>query len=146
MTVEDFLKLEADDILRLPYIHKYGKDKTAEIKVLTIGKLIEINPFLTQIAKEDLKAIREAAEKNYFEEMPELFDKYALPIANIIRAMTEAEVEEMEFRDVYIILLSILARMGTNSFQKSIITGSVLSRNQEPEIIAAQEYLTQSDY
>lgn len=145
MNIEEFLKLESDDILRLPYVHEYGHEKTAKVSVLTIGKLIKINPYLTQIAKEDLKAIRESAENNHFEEMPELIEKYFIPVTMIIKEMTEAEIEEMEFRDIYIILLAILSRLGKKSFQKSIITASVLSRNQEQEIIAAQNYLTQLD-
>ena len=147
LKIEDFLKLEADDILRMPYVHQYGKEKKVEVKPLTIGKMIEINPFLTILAKDDLKAMREAAESNNFEEMPELIKKYISPIANIIQIMTGIEDEdfkEMEFRDTYIIIMAILSRMGTKSFQMSIITGSVVSRSQRAEIIAAQNYLTQS--
>lgn len=145
--IEEFLKLEADDILRIPYVHNYGKDKTVEIKPLTIGKMIEINPYLTIIAKDDLKAMREAAELNNFEEMPEIFNKYISPIANIIKIMTgitDDDFKQMEFRDTYIIMMAILSRMGTKAFQMSIITGSVVSRSQGAEIIAAQRYLTQS--
>ena len=149
MLLEEFLKLEADDILRIPYVHNYGKDdkKKVEIPTLTIGKMIEINPYLTIIAKNDLKAMREAAEQNYFEEMPELFNKYVSPIANIIKIITgidDKDFKEMEFSDTYMILMAILSRMGTKSFQMSIITGSVVSRSTEPEIIAAQKYLTES--
>ena len=147
MNIEEFLKLEADDILRIPYVHEFGDKKKVEIKTLTIGKMIEINPYLTIIAKENLKKMRESAEENNFEEMPEMFTKYASPIATIIKLMTDAtekDIEQMEFRDVYIILMAILSRMGTKAFQMSIITGSVVSRNQETEIIAAQRYLTQS--
>jgi len=147
MQLEEFLKLEADDILRIPYVHTYGKDKKVEIKPLTIGKMIEINPYLTIIAKDDLKEMREAAELNYFEEMPEIFNKYISPIANIIKIMTgidDKEFKEMEFRDTYMILMAILSRMGTKAFQMSIITGSVVSRSPELEIIAAQQFLTQS--
>ena len=149
MQLEEFLKLEADDILRIPYVHTYGKDnsKTVEIKPLTIGKMIEINPYLTIIAKDDLKEMREAAELNNFEEMPEIFNKYISPIANIIKIMAgidDKELKEMEFRDTYIILMAILSRMGTKAFQMSIIMGSVVSRSQGTEIIAAQQYLTQS--
>jgi hypothetical protein len=146
MKLEEFLKLEADDILRIPYVHEFGKHKV-EIKPLTVGKMIEINPYLTIIAKDDLKGMREAAQDNNFEDMPELFNKYASPILHIIKAVTGLEdkvLKEMEFRDTYIILMSILTRMGTKSFQMSIITGSVVSRSQGAEIIAAQNYLTQS--
>jgi len=147
MQLEEFLKLEADDILRIPYVHEYGKDKKVEIIPLTIGKMIEINPYLTIIAKDDLKEIRESAELNHFEEMPALFNKYISPIANIIKIMTgikDKEFKEMEFRDTYMILMAILSRMGTKAFQMSIITGSVVSRSQGTEIIAAQQYLTES--
>ena len=147
MTLDQFLSLEADDILRIPYVHSFGKDKKIEVKPLTIGLYAKINPYLTTISKENVKAIRESAEKNNFEEMPELFDKYITPILSIIKAITNAtdkDIEDMEFRDIYIILLSILSRMGTKSFQMSIITGNVLSRNQEPEIIAASHSLAQS--
>ena len=147
MTLDQFLSLEADDILRIPYVHSFGKDKKIEVKPLTIGLYAKINPYLTTISKDNVKAIRESAEKNNFEEMPELFDKYITPILSIIKAITNAtdkDIEDMEFRDIYIILLSILSRMGTKSFQMSIITGNVLSRNQEPEIIAASHSLAQS--
>jgi len=56
----------------------------------------------------------------------------------------DAEFKEMEFRDTYMILMAILSRMGTKAFQMSIITGLVVSRSPEQEIIAAQKYLTQS--
>ena len=145
--LEDFLKLEADDILRIPYLHKFGKDKEVEIKTLTIGKMIEINPYLVVLAKDDLTKMREAAEHNNFEEMPAMFNKYISPIGHIIKIVTgidDKDFKEMEFRDTYIIMMAILSRMGTKSFQMSIITGSVVSRSQGEEIIAAQQYLTQS--
>lgn len=147
MTLDQFLTLEADDILRIPYVHSFGKDKKIEVKPLTVGLYVKINPYLTDISKENLKAIRESAEQNNFDEMPELFNKYIIPILATIKAVTNAtdkDIEDMEFRDIYIILLSILSRMGTKSFQMSIITGSVVSRSREPEIIAAQQYLMQS--
>lgn len=146
MTLEQFLTLEADDILRIPYVHTFGKDRKVEVKPLTIGLYIKINPYLTEISKENVTSIRESAEQNNFEEMPELFDKYIIPIFAIIKAITNAtdkDIEEMEFRDIYIIFLSVLSRMGVKSFQMSIITGNVLSRNQESEIIAASHSLAQ---
>jgi hypothetical protein len=135
-TLEQFLKLEADDILRLPFVHEYGKKKKATVYPLTVGKYIEINPYLTQISKNNLKAIRDAADKNNFEEMPELFEKFGEPIGEIIRIVTGEDIKEMEFRDVYIILISILARMGTKSFQTSIICASAMSRNTNESYIA----------
>jgi len=155
MQIEDFKKLETDDILKLPYYHFikvpfgrfFHKTKKLEVKPLTIGKYIEIDPYLIQIAKGDIKAMRIAAEENNFEEMPELFAKYGQPIISIIKIITSAtdeDIKVMTFWDTYIIFMSILARMGQKSFKMSIITGSVVSRNQESEIIAAQQYLTQS--
>jgi hypothetical protein len=135
-TLEQFLKLEADDILRLPFVHEYGKKKKATVYPLTVGKYIEINPYLTQISKNNLKAIREAADKNNFEEMPELFEKFGEPIGEIIRIVTGADIKEMEFRDVYIILISILARMGTKNFMMSTICASAMGRNTNKSIIA----------
>ena len=135
-TLEQFLKLEADDILRLPFVHEYAKKKKATVYPLTVGKYIEINPYLTQISKNNLKEIRDAADKNNFEEMPELFEKFGEPIGEIIRIVTGADIKEMEFRDVYIILISILARMGTKNFMTSTIVGNALGRNTNESIIA----------
>jgi hypothetical protein len=135
-TLEQFLKLEADDILRLPFVHEYAKKKKATVYPLTVGKYIEINPYLTQISKNNLKAIRDAADKNNFEEMPELFEKFGEPIGEIIRIVTGEDIKEMEFRDVYIILISILARMGTKNFMMSTICASAMGRNTNESIIA----------
>lgn len=157
MTLEDFKKLESDDILRLPYYHfikvPFGhffyKTKKLEVKPLTIGKYIEIDPYLIQIAKGDIKSMRESAEQNNYEEMPGMFAKNGQPIISIIKAVTNATDEDiklMHFWDTYVIFMAILSRMGTKSFQMSIITGSVVSRSQDQEIIACQQYLTQSIY
>ena len=157
MTLEDFKHLETDDILKLPYYHFikvpfgrfFSKTKKLEVKPLTIGKYIEIDPYLIQLAKSDIKAMRESAEQNHYEEMPELFAKCGKPIISIIKAITNAtdeDIKVMTFWDTYIVFMSILSRMGTKSFKIAIITGSVVSRSQEQEIIACQQFLTQSIY
>ena len=157
MQIEDFKKLETDDILKLPYYHFikvpfgrfFHKTKKLEVKPLTIGKYIEIDPYLIQIAKSDIKAMRLSAEQNNYEEMPELFAKCGQPIISIIKAITNAtdeDIKVMTFWDTYIVFMSILSRMGTKSFKIAIITGSVVSRSQEQEIIACQQFLTQSIY
>ena len=157
MTLEDFKHLETDDILKLPYYHFikvpfgrfFHKTKKLEVKPLTLGGYFSIDPYLIQIAKNDIKAMRLSAEENNYEEMPELFAKYGQPIISIIKIMTNAtdeDIKVMTFWDIYVIFMAILSRMGTKSFKIAIITGSVVSRSQEQEIIACQQFLTQSIY
>lgn len=149
MNLFESQKLQAEIIRRQPAIFVASTGESLEIKVPTLGKVIEINPYLAQIEKDDLtylkKKIETADTDSFWDEMPEIFSKYGELLIEIFKRIIEKDdVSKYNFDDMMQAFIAFAYRMGSKSFLTStIVAWHHIGLNSEPELIAAEKFLTQ---
>lgn len=164
MSVDHFLRLEADTVtempVKIPFEFKnmeavpQGKDPgdCIVIRPITVRTWFRIRPLLLQIETEDLSRMTVKAGE-LAEDFPRLMDKYGELIMDIVCLgihnkpseppawFRDVLMDNSTWEDVRILLNAILYRIGYFPFCTSITTLANVSPIGETEIIAAQKNL-----
>ena len=82
MEIDNFLKQDASDILRLPCTFKKW-----QIKPLTVAQMIKINPILAKISLSDIDNLETDIRDNKLSKLVEYQTKYISEINDIITAI-----------------------------------------------------------
>ena len=135
--LEELLNIEAEAILRKPF--KYVKeDLVIEIKPVTVAQMIEINPFLIRIKKEDWSHLEEDIKKGDISKTLEYMDKYLLIMSSVLNIIVGKDIStQITNDDMLLLFLAAYKRIQGSSFLKSIDLIQKLSPNTKAGIIAA---------
>lgn len=137
MELEELLKIESDAILHKPMHIDVGEEKI-EIKPLTIAQLIEINPYLIKIKKEDWSKFDEFISKRDTNDTLEYMNKYLPLLLKVVNICTGKDLSKSATMDqILYIFFCIHQRMQAESFLKSIILVQRMSLQTQEGIIAA---------
>ena len=142
--------VELEDITMLPK----GKEiKAITIKPIKVRTVAQLMPLLVSIESEDLKKISTSKERAFDPEAVQLFQKYHKTILEVLcvgihnkagdypawfRQMIEAN---FTWQELHVFLNAILYRMGSQSFQNSIILSNRMSPMEDKGIIAMSKNL-----
>lgn len=135
--LDELLNIEAEAILRKPF--KYVKDDLViEIKPVTVAQMIEINPFLINIKKEDWSHLEEDIKKGDISKTLEYMDKYLLIMSSVLNIIVGKDIStQITNDDMLLLFLATYKRIQGSSFLKSIDLIQKLSPNTKAGIIAA---------
>lgn len=142
MSIVKTLSHQAGIIRNKSEWYQIGEDKI-EIKPLTVGQLIAIDPYISQIQlDEEIKT-----PEDFFEKLSGRLKEYMEPIKAIFTELIDYDIGKMIPNDIVNLLVIIIHQMDTKSFQESITLIKKVSRNSR-EIIALaskeeKNYLTQ---
>jgi hypothetical protein len=140
MEIDNFLKQDASDILRLPFTFKKW-----QIKPLTVAQMIKINPILVKILLSDIDNLDMDLKDGKLSKLVEFQTKYINEINDIITAIIGEDIsEEINSDELMTLFLAIIYRMGGQSFPKSISLILKLSLQTKAGLIAAQERMKKS--
>jgi len=138
-SLEDIIRFEEQAILRKPFTLE-GHDDKIKIYPLTIGQMIEINPYLIAIQKEDeLDKLSKISDEGSFNEALKYTQKYLPIFMNIIEIVIgKGNAKELTPDEVLITFVALIKRIQVKSFLKSIIQATGMSLNRKEEIIASE--------
>ncbi len=145
--IEDFLQMDAATITRTPFEYKLG-EVTLRVPVLTMEKVVKINPYIVAIAKQDLDDLQSYVENGKISECAAFIDKYADAVMKIVHTVVGKDISKKATTDDYMaLLLATLYRIHGESFLKSISLIQKLSLQTKAGIIAAEKrYMTSLSY
>ena len=134
----ELIKIEQEAILRKPF--KLQGHEDIEIRPLTVGQMIEVNPYLIAILQEgELDKISKIADEGSFTEALTYTQKYLPILINIIDAVIGAgKAKELTPDEVLITFIALIKRIQLKSFLKSIIQVTGMSLQNKEEIIASE--------
>lgn len=134
----ELVKIEQEAILRKPF--KLEGHEEIEIRPLTVGQMIEINPYLMAIQQEDeLDKISKIADEGSFSEALKYTQKYLPILVKIIDIVLGKEkAKELTPDEVLITFIALVKRIQLKSFLKSIIQVTGMSLQSKEEIIASE--------
>ena len=145
--IEDFLQMDAATITRTPFEYKLG-ERTLRVPVLTMEKVVKINPLVVSIAKQDLDGLQDSIEGGRISECVAFIEKYADTVMKIVHIVVGKNISKEATNDDYMALLfATLYRIHGESFLKSINLIQKLSLQTKAGIIAAEKrYMTSLSY
>jgi len=134
----ELIKIEQEAILRKPF--KLQGHEDIEIRPLTVGQMIEVNPYLIAIQQEgELDKISKIADEGSFTEALTYTQKYLPILINIIDAVIGVgKAKELTPDEVLITFIALIKRIQLKSFLKSIIQVTGMSLQNKEEIIASE--------
>ncbi len=140
-SISELLQIEADAILHKPFI--LPKHDDIKIYPLTIGQMIEINPYLIALQeKDDSKKITGIISKKDFSEALKVVTEYIPIMTKIIDVIIgKGKAEKLTPDEVLMTFTAIKSRMQTTSFLNSIIIAMKMSPTKKEGIIASKKYL-----
>ena len=135
MDIINFLEQDASDILMLPFTFKEW-----QVKPLTVGQVIAINPILSKIVLDDIGDLESSLKDGKIENLISFQIKYAKQVNDVVTTIIGEDISTKVTNDeIMTLFLAILYRMGGKSFLKSINLIQKLSLQTRTELIAAQE-------
>ena len=135
--LDELLSFEAEAILRKPFKYVNG-DLELEIKPITVKQMIEINPLIISIKKEDWSHLEEDIHKGDISKSLEYMNKYMQVMSTILNIIVGRDVSaEVTPDDMLMLFLATYRRIQGASFLKSINLVQKLSPQTKAGIIAA---------
>ncbi len=135
------MKFEAEAITRKPFEFKIGEESIF-IKPITVRQMIEINPLLMLIKKEDWDNMEKDIQKSDISYTLKYMSKYLVVMNKVINIIVGKDIsDKITPDDMLLLFLATYKRIQNTSFLKSIILIQKLSLQTRSGIIAASTIL-----